>query len=80
MNEHISADRLIGYHRSREDYVESSVNTLQFGYGDHRYTKMTYELLNESDILKEKILKQAIEDFSLYLLGYVGATISTWRC
>ena len=46
MNEHISSDRLIGHHRSREDYVESPVNALQFGYGDHRYTKMTYELLN----------------------------------
>ena len=46
MNEHISSDRLIGYHRAQSDYVESSVNTLQFGYGDHRHTKMTYELLN----------------------------------
>lgn len=67
MNEHISADRLIGYHRSKEDYVESPAHTIQFAYGDQRYTKMTYELLNESDILKSKILKQCIEDFSLYL-------------
>ena len=67
MNEHISADRLIGHHRAREDYLESPVNALQFGYGDKRYSKMTYELLNESDQLKEKTLRQAIEDFSLYL-------------
>ena len=65
MNEHISNDRLIGYHRSQDDYVESPNNALQFAYGDQRYLKMTYDLLNESDILKEKILFQAIEDFSL---------------
>lgn len=52
MNEHISADRLIGYHRSKEDYVESPAHAIQFAYGDQRYLKMTYELLNESDILK----------------------------
>lgn len=52
MNEHISGDRLIGHHRSKEDYVESPVNALQFAYGDQRYVKMTYELLNESDSLK----------------------------
>jgi hypothetical protein len=45
MNQHISSDRLIAHHRSREDYEESPSNTLQFAYGDHRYTKMTYELL-----------------------------------
>ena len=60
MNEHLTSDRLIGLHRSREDYIESPVNSIQFAYGDHRYTKMTYELLNEDDILKEKILKQII--------------------
>ncbi len=65
MNEHISSDRLIGFHRAKEDYIESPLNSLQFAYGDHRYTKMTYELLREDDILKEKILKQVIEDFSL---------------
>lgn len=42
MNEHISADRLIGHHRSKEDYVESPVNALHFGEGDRRYVKMTY--------------------------------------
>lgn len=52
MNEQLTSDRLISHHRSREDYVESPVNSLQFGYGDHRYVKMTYDLLNESDILK----------------------------
>lgn len=65
MHEHLSSDRLIGHHRGREDYVESPVNSLQFGYGDHRYSKMTYELLREDDILKVKTLKQLIEDFSL---------------
>jgi hypothetical protein len=42
MHEHISADRLIGHHRAREDYKDSPSNTLQFAYGDHRYTKITY--------------------------------------
>lgn len=65
MNEHISADRLIGHHRNKEDYTESPVHSLQFAYGDHRYTKMTYELYREDDILKEKTLTQLIEDFSL---------------
>lgn len=65
MNEHISADRLIAHHRTREDYTESPVTSLQFAYGDHRYTKMTYELLREDDVLKEKTLRQIVEDFSL---------------
>ena len=42
MHEHISSDRLISHHRTREDYSESPVNTLQLAYGDQRYTKMTY--------------------------------------
>ena len=46
MNEHLSSDRLISHHRARQDYVESPPNTIQFGYGDHRYVKFTYELLN----------------------------------
>lgn len=41
------------------------MHSLQFAYGDHRYTKMTYELYREDDILKEKTLTQLIEDFSL---------------
>jgi hypothetical protein len=45
--------------------VDSEDNTLQFGYGDHRYTKMTFELKNEDDILKIKTLTQLIEDFTL---------------
>ena len=65
MNEHLSSDQLIGHHRSRQDYEASPDNSLQFGYGDHRYVKFTYELLNESDILKEKILNEVIQDFSL---------------
>jgi hypothetical protein len=65
MHEHISSDQLIGHHRTREDYVESPQNTLQFGYGDHRYLKMSYELLKEDDVLKEKTLAQLVEDFSL---------------
>lgn len=65
MHEHISADRLIGHHRAREDYSESPQDTLQFAYGDHRFTKMTYELLREDDTLKEKTLAQIVEDFSL---------------
>lgn len=60
MHEHISADRLIGHHRAKEDYVESPHNSLQFAYGDHRYTKMTYELLREEDELKEKTLAQLV--------------------
>ena len=66
MNEQLTSDRLISHHRSRFNYVESPPHTLQFAYGDHRYVKFTYELLNESDILKEKTLKQIEEDFSLY--------------
>jgi hypothetical protein len=47
MHEHISSDRLISHHRTREDYEESPQNSLTFGYGDHRYVKFTYELLRE---------------------------------
>jgi oligoribonuclease NrnB/cAMP/cGMP phosphodiesterase (DHH superfamily) len=65
MHEHIASDQLIGHHRTREDYAESPQNTLQFGYGDHRYTKMAYELLREDDVLQEKTLAQLVEDFSL---------------
>lgn len=46
MNEHLTSDQLISHHRVRQDYEESPVNTLQFGYGDHRYVKFTYELTN----------------------------------
>ena len=80
MNELITSQQLIGYHRSKEDYLESPVNSLQFGYGDQRYSKMTYELLNESDVLREKILRQAIEDFSLYFPTNSAARTSTWPC
>lgn len=52
MHKKIRSDQLISHHRVRPDYEPSPVNTLQFGYGDHRYVKFTYELLNESDILK----------------------------
>jgi len=65
MDPNLTSDQLIGYHRSREDYADSEDNTLQFAYGDHRYTKMTYELKNEDDKLKIKTLKQLIEDFTL---------------
>lgn len=32
--------------------MESPAHSIQFAYGDQRYLKMTYELLNESDVLK----------------------------
>lgn len=60
MHEKLRTDQLISHHRVRQDYQESPENTLQFAYGDHRYTKFTYELQHESDILKQKILNQLV--------------------
>ena len=67
MHEQLSSDQLISHHRARPDYTESPHNTIQFAYSDHRYAKMTYELLREDDALKLKTLRQLIEDFSLYI-------------
>ncbi len=47
------------------DFEGNPDNTLQFSYGNHKYTRFTYELLNEENILKSKILKQLIQEFSL---------------
>lgn len=42
MQEHLTSDQLISHHRSRPDYIASDPTTIQFAYGDHRYTKFTY--------------------------------------
>ena len=63
MEELLSPDRLISYHRTRQDYKSPPENTLMFAYGDRRYEKFAYELSFVSDILKLKTLREITEDF-----------------
>jgi hypothetical protein len=37
MEENISNDRMIAFHRNKNDYEPSPENTLSFAYGDFRY-------------------------------------------
>lgn len=64
----LTSAELIGAHRNRSDYEASPSDSLQHGYGDHRYVKQTYELLREPDVLKLKVLRSLNEDFHLYAL------------
>jgi hypothetical protein len=63
MEDYLSNDRIISFHRSRPDYQPPPDNTLMFAYGDRRYEKFTYELTFVSNVLKLKILKELSEDF-----------------
>ncbi|EGR29633.1 rtdr1-prov protein, putative [Ichthyophthirius multifiliis] len=63
MENHLSNDRIISYHRNKLDYIESPENSLQFAFGDRRYEKMARQLVQETDILKLKILTEINEDF-----------------
>lgn len=60
MEELISNDRQIAYHRIKLDYEPSPKDTLQFAYGDLRYNKMAKEIYYESDLLKV-ILKKRLK-------------------
>jgi hypothetical protein len=51
MEELLSNDRIISFHRQKHDYEPSPENTLQFAYGDRRYVKMTLELYEADEIL-----------------------------
>lgn len=63
MEDLLSHDRIISYHRSRPDYKPSPENTLQFAYGDRRYEKFAFDLTYVSNILKLKILNELTDDF-----------------
>lgn len=63
MEDHLSNDRIISFHRSKPDYIPPPENTLMFAYGDRRYEKFTYELTFVSNILKLKSFKEVSEDF-----------------
>jgi len=52
MEEILSNDRQISYHRNKKDYVPSPVDSLQLAFGDRRYKKMTKELNNGTDIIR----------------------------
>ena len=64
MESTLTNDRLIAFHRNKQDYEPSPPNSLQFAYGDRRYVKMTYELHNEPDELKQKTLEEINEDLA----------------
>jgi len=52
MEELLSNDRQIAFHRNKLDYVASPVDSLQLAYGDRRYKKMTNELNHGSDHIR----------------------------
>jgi len=52
MEELLSNNRQIAFHRVKLDYVASPVDSLQFAYGDRRYDKMAIELFRGSDVIR----------------------------
>lgn len=59
----LSNDRQIAMHRNKLDFLEAPPNSLQFGFGDRRFEKMSREMSNYSDTLKLKTLHEINEDF-----------------
>ena len=63
MEETLSFDRQIAFHRCKNDYKPSEKNTLHFAFEERRYDRMARDLYLADDILKQKTINELCLDF-----------------
>jgi hypothetical protein len=63
MEETLSYNRFISFHRNQINPEPHPKSTLTFAYGDQKYHKMTSEMQSTDDVLRKKVLVEINEDF-----------------
>ncbi len=63
MEETLTYERFIAYHRNQVNPEPLPMSTLTFAYGDGKYQKMCREMAGSDDILRTKVLTEINEDF-----------------